>query len=129
VNLLLDTHALIWWLVAPEQLVEPARQAIADPTNAIYVSTASAWELAIKSGQGRLLMPPDLQGWLPARLNAERLTPIPIKLDHALSVEQLPTHHRDPFDRLLIAQALAENMTLVSRDRVFQAYPVRVLPC
>ena len=126
-KLLLDTHVLLWWLVSPERVAEPARRAIADPQNEVYVSAATGWEMAIKAGLGRLPVPPDLRSWLPERLTAERLTPIPVTLTHALGVERLPLHHRDPFDRILIAQAAAEEIAIVTRDRAFQPYGVRLL--
>ena len=128
-NLLLDTHALIWWLATPERLSEPARNEIADPGNGVYVSAASAWEMAIKTGLGRLTAQPDLQSWLPARLSTERFVPLPVTLAHALGVERLPFHHRDPFDRILIAQANAEGMALVTRDSAFDRYELRLLRC
>jgi len=129
VNLLLDTHALLWSLIAPEQLAEQARSEISDPNNGVYVSAASAWEIAIKSGLGKLTTPPDLQTWLPAQLGAARFTPLPVTLAHALGVERLPLHHRDPFDRILIAQANAEGMALVTRDPAFDRYEVRLVRC
>lgn len=128
-NLLLDTHALVWWLTAPEQLNDASRDAIGDPGNAIHISVASVWELAIKVGLGKLPVPPDLASWVPEHLGRERLVTLPITIDHALAVEQLPPHHRDPFDRLLIAQAVAEDLAIVTRDRVFSLYEARLLPC
>jgi len=129
VKLLLDTHALIWWLTGPERLNERARREIADLANDVYVSSATAWEMAVKTGLGRLPVPPNLQAWLPEQLSADRLMVMPVTLTHALGVKQLPLHHRDPFDRLLIAQAMTEDMLIVTRDRIFQGYPVRLLPC
>lgn len=128
-RLLLDAHALIWALYEPEHLAEAARREIVDPDNDVYVSAVTAWELAIKVGLGKLPLPPDLQDWLLDRLTANRFASLPVTAEHALAVERLPRHHRDPFDRLLIAQATAEDMAIVTRDRVFQAYAVRVLPC
>lgn len=88
-----------------------------------------AWEIAIKVGLRKLAVPPNVDGWLPERLNADRFVPMPVTLEHALGVERLPSHHRDPFDRLLIAQAATEDMTIVTRDRAFDLYAVRLLRC
>ncbi len=128
-NLLLDTHALLWWLGDPERLSEAARQAIAAPHTAVYVSAASAWEIAIKTALGRLAVPSNTRDWLPQALVANRFTPLPITVDHALGVEHLPPHHADPFDRLLIAQALADDLTLVTSDPLLAPYGVPLLRC
>jgi PIN domain nuclease of toxin-antitoxin system len=129
VRLLLDTHALLWWLGEPERLRPEAREAIAAPRALVYVSAASAWEIAIKLGLGKLVVPPDVRTWLPDALAATRFTPLPVTIEHALGVEQLPSHHADPFDRLLIAQALAEQLTLVTRDPSFRPYGAPLLNC
>lgn len=128
-NLLLDTNALLRWLNAPEELAGDARRRIADPSNDVYVSAVAAWEIAVKVGLGKLAVPPDVRSWLPDRLNADRFLPLPITLEHALGVEQLALHHRDPFDRLLIAQGIVEEMTIVTRDRVFDRYAVHLMHC
>ena len=123
-NLLLDTSALLWWLGDSERLGPLARSTIADPDNLIYVSAASAWEIAIKVQLGRLAGPPDPATWLPAELAANRFTPLAIGLHHALAVERLPPHHRDPFDRLLIAQAAIERLMLITGDWQLERYAV-----
>ncbi len=117
-NLLLDTHVLIWWDEG-HRLLEPARQAI-EEADTVFVSAASAWELAIKSGLGRLR---------PSRTVREAVEEsgfleLPITFRHAERVATLPRHHRDPFDRLLVAQAEVEGLTLVTRDPVFGHYAV-----
>jgi PIN domain nuclease of toxin-antitoxin system len=94
-----------------------------------YVSAASAWEIAIKAGLGKLDILPNLDHWLPAEIAAAGLTILPIQIEHALGVERQPRHHADPFDRLLIAQAVTDDLTLVSADRAFDAYGVRLLRC
>jgi PIN domain nuclease of toxin-antitoxin system len=129
VNLLLDTHALVWALAEPERIAEAARREIADSANDVYVSAATAWEIAIKVGLGKLAVAPDLKDWLPDQLSAARFVPLPVSVAHALGVERLPRHHRDPFDRLLIAQAVVEGMTIVTRDRIFDRYSVRLMHC
>jgi PIN domain nuclease of toxin-antitoxin system len=129
VNLLLDTHALLWLLADSSRLAPAARQLIADPVHDVFVSAASAWEIAIKASIRKLVVPPDIATWLPMRLASNRLTALPITVAHAASVERLPRHHADPFDRLLIAQALADNLAVVTRDPQFDPYEVRVIRC
>jgi PIN domain nuclease of toxin-antitoxin system len=129
VNLLLDTHALLWFLVDDDRLNPATRELLADPLNDVSVSAASAWEIAIKASLGKLLVPPDIATWLPAQLATTRLTPLPISVFHAAAVERLPPHHSDPFDRLLIAQAVAEHLTIVTRDTQFERYEVRLIHC
>jgi PIN domain nuclease of toxin-antitoxin system len=124
VTLLLDTHVLLWWLDDPEQLSKQARKAIRDGKNIIYVSAVVAWEIAIKKALGKLDAPDDLE----EALAANRFLPLPITIPHALAVLSLPDHHRDPFDRLLIAQALHEGFRLVSRDADIARYPVPLIP-
>ncbi|HZO25363.1 MAG TPA: type II toxin-antitoxin system VapC family toxin [Chloroflexota bacterium] len=128
-SFLLDTHVLIWLLAGSPRISTDLLNTLADPGHTIYVSTASAWEIAIKVGLGKLAVPSNLHDWLPAEIAAAGLTPLPIELRHALGVELLPSHHTDPFDRLLIAQAIAEDLTLVSADRAFDAYDVRLMRC
>lgn len=119
-TLLLDTHVLLWWLDDPQLLSEAARIAIEDGKNAVYVSAAVAWEIAIKKTLGKLKAPDDLE----AIMAANRFHPLPVTISHALGVMALPNHHRDPFDRLLIAQAMLEGITFVSRDQHVENYGV-----
>jgi len=119
-TLLLDTHVLLWWLDDPEQLSKAAQKAIRDGTNTVYVSAAVAWEIAIKRALGKLDAPENLE----EVVKASRLLSLPITIAHALAVRSLPNHHRDPFDRMLIAQALQEGCRLVSRDPVIARYAV-----
>lgn len=123
-NLLLDTHALLWWL-ADAPMSEDARHAIADPSAIVAVSAASVWEAEIKRVAGKLRM----EGSLAGHVKDAGFEPLSITLDHAERAGRLPTHHRDPFDRMLIAQAQAEKLTLVTRDAAFAAYEVAVLDC
>jgi PIN domain nuclease of toxin-antitoxin system len=129
VNLLLDTHALLWFLVDDHRLTSATRQLVADPLNDVYVSAASAWEIAIKAGLGKLTVPPDIATWLPTQLATSRLTPLSITVSHAAAVARLPQHHADPFDRLLIAQARAERLSVVTSDPQFEPYDVRLIRC
>ena len=123
-TLLLDTHALLWWLDDPQHLSKAARKAITDGKNTVYVSAAVVWEIAIKRSLGKLDAPHDLEG----AMASNRFLPLPVTIPHALAVEMLPGHHRDPFDRLLIAQAVAEDLVIVTTERYFAAYGVRLLP-
>ena len=122
-RLLLDTHALLWWLSDDARLARPARAAIADAANDVYVSAATAWELAIKARLGKVSMPDDLG----EQLSANALVPLPVQVRHALAVRYLPDHHRDPFDRLLVAQAQIEGLTLVTADQSILRYDVAVV--
>ncbi len=126
-NLLLDTQALIWWREGNPRLGIRARRAIASGSSTVHVSAASLWELVIKVGAGRLRLKHDLSLWSPEALQERSLTPLDVTLGHAFGVFALPVHHADPFDRLLIAQALGENLTIVTSDSAFEAYGVRLL--
>jgi PIN domain nuclease of toxin-antitoxin system len=119
-RLLLDTHALLWWLEDSVELSADARDRIADGSNEVVVSAASAWEMAIKQATGKLRVPDDLV----AALEASVLATLPITFDHALRAGSLPPHHQDPFDRMLIAQAMIEGLTIVTRDPHFEPYGV-----
>jgi PIN domain nuclease of toxin-antitoxin system len=126
-SLLLDTNVLIWLLTKDRRVPPDTLALLADPANLLYASAASVWEIAIKVGLGKLDLPRNVATWLPRELYESGMTPLPITADHAARVETLPPHHRDPFDRLLIAQALAENLTIVTADARFAAYGVRLL--
>jgi PIN domain nuclease of toxin-antitoxin system len=119
-NLLLDTHVLLWWLDDPSQLSEAAVTAIRDDANVVYVSAATAWEIVIKKALGKLDAPDNLD----EVLRECRFTALPITIAHALAVQSLPMHHRDPFDRILVAQACAEQMAIVTRDARVLEYAV-----
>ncbi|MDQ6747209.1 MAG: type II toxin-antitoxin system VapC family toxin [Candidatus Dormibacteraeota bacterium] len=121
-RLLLDTHSLLWWLSADARLGPLAREGIA-AAEVAFVSTASAWEMSIKGALGKLEAPSDL----PQQLQRHRFTVLPIHLDHALGVRALPPLHRDPFDRMLVAQAQAEDLLLVSADPDVARYDVHVI--
>jgi PIN domain nuclease of toxin-antitoxin system len=122
VKLLVDTHIWLWMLTAPERMNEAARNAIANPANEVILSVASAWEVAIKHALGKLPLHAP-----PARLVEISVTMLgvnvlPIALDHALAAAALPQHHRDPFDRMLVAQAQLDGLTLVTADDVLRQY-------
>jgi PIN domain nuclease of toxin-antitoxin system len=122
-NLLIDAHVLCWWIADQPELAGEARAAIADPDNIVGVSAATIWELAIKQAAGRL----EFDGDFREELEANRFDILPIRLDHALAAATLPPHHSDPFDRMLVAQAQIERLTIVTRDRRIPQYGVQVL--
>ena len=122
-KLLLDTHVVLWWLEEPDLLREVAREVIVHPESDVYVSVVSAWEMSIKSALGKLRIPDDL----PHVLDANEFQVLDVRLSHAIGVRDLPAVHRDPFDRLLIAQARIEGLTIVTRDPRIREYDVPVL--
>lgn len=121
VNLLLDTHVFIWWRSAPQMIRAATRSQIASGTE-VYVSVASAWEAAINISLGKLRLAGDFE----QGIADSGFAPLPISFDHARDVMTLPHHHRDPFDRMLIAQAQRDGLTVVTSDRVFAQYGVPV---
>ncbi|MBP6631514.1 MAG: type II toxin-antitoxin system VapC family toxin [Kofleriaceae bacterium] len=126
-KLLLDTHTLLWSATDPDHLGAEARRAIEDGANAAFVSAVSGWEIAIKQSLGKLDLPRPAQVWLPDVLRRSGFEVAEVGLAAALRVGTLAWHHRDPFDRLLIAQALEGGYTVVTRDAAFAAYGVAVL--
>jgi PIN domain nuclease of toxin-antitoxin system len=127
VNLLLDTQALLWWKAGNRTLGRRARRAIETGAGTVRVSAASAWEIATKTRTGRLTLAEPLHTWLPDQLERDGFLMLNVTVPHAVAVAFLPDHHHDPFDRLLVAQARAEGLTLVTSDAVFDAYGVQVL--
>lgn len=126
-RILLDTHAFLWWVTDDEQLSRRARRLLGDGKNEVFFSAASAWEISMKSSLGRVALPDDAERYVPKQLEQNAFEVLPVRLQHALRVGALPGIHRDPFDRLLIAQALIEDLTLLSRDRHLASYSVRVV--
>lgn len=124
---LLDTHTFVWWITDDHRLSPTARQVIADPDETILFSAASAWELAIKVQLGRLQLPEDLEGFILGQVTLNRFVLLAITAPHALYVRRLPLLHRDPFDRLLVAQAILEDAPLLSADGLIAQYPVRTI--
>jgi PIN domain nuclease of toxin-antitoxin system len=124
VQLLLDTHALLWWLLGDSALSGPARSAIADPSNHVFVSAASAWEIAIKYKQGKLPAAGRLVSSLDVIVAAQGFAELSITIENGEAAGMLPLLHKDPFDRVLVAQALVSKLMLVSNDTVFDAYGV-----
>jgi PIN domain nuclease of toxin-antitoxin system len=127
IRLLLDTHALLWWLFDDPKLSAAARSAIVSPSNEIVVSAASAWEIATKHRLGRLPEAGDVAVRLPQYLRRARFAVLSISLEHAMAAGALPGPHKDPFDRMLVAQARLENLPVATIDRVFRDYGVAVI--
>ena len=126
-RLLLDTHTFLWWVNDAPELTAAARRAIADANNVCYLSLSSCWEMAIKSSLGKLRLARPVERFVTEQITANGFTLLNIELRHMAKIEKLPFHHRDPFDRLLIAQAMTEKLTIVSADSVFADYGVKVL--
>jgi PIN domain nuclease of toxin-antitoxin system len=124
VRLLLDTHAFLWWISDDDRLSERAGEVIADGANDVYISAASAWEIAIKAGLGRIRLPDDAWTFTPQQLEHNAFQALPVHVGHAVAVIALPDVHRDPFDRMLVAQAMSEGLTIVSADPDLVRYPV-----
>jgi PIN domain nuclease of toxin-antitoxin system len=128
VKLLLDTHAFLWWVTDDPQLSSRARRILSDSSNEVYFSAVSGWEIAIKTRLGRLSLGGDnLEDFVAEQVAANGFQLLPIHLNHALRTYSLPDCHRDPFDRLLIAQALIEELALVTADRKLGDYKVRIV--
>ncbi len=122
-DVLLDTRVLLWTLTAPDRLGGSAKAVLADPQTRFLVSAATLWEIAIKQALGHLRAPEEL----PDLLEAQGFLSLPVRAEHAWRVRSLPLHHRDPFDRLLVAQAQVEKLCLVTHDRRLERYDVRII--
>ncbi len=123
--LLLDTHTFLWMSLDDPKLVENAKHLLADPDNDLFLSPASYWEIAIKISIGHYALSEPLDAFLNREIERNELSVVPIGVSHANTVAQLPFHHRDPFDRMIIAQALCEELTVVGKDEVFDKYNVK----
>ncbi|WP_026842850.1 type II toxin-antitoxin system VapC family toxin [Citrifermentans bremense] len=126
-RLLLDTHAFLWWLDDAPQLSAAAIEAISDADNECYLSLASCWEMAIKSSLGKLHLASAVERFVSEQLAANSFTLLNIELRHVARVQKMPFKHRDPFDRLLIAQAITEKLTIVTADKAFAEYSAKLL--
>lgn len=126
-NLLLDTQTLLWWKEGSRKLGRRARRTIEREAATVFVSAASAWEIAIKSRAGRLALSAPLHTWMPEELERNGFVTLSVTIDHAVEVASLPDHHHDPFDRILIVQARHEGLTVVTADAAFGDYGVPVL--
>ena len=125
-NILLDTHTFLWWITDMPKLSQTARELISDGHNTIYWSAASSWEVSIKYALGRLPLPEAPEIFLPSEIAQNRVEPLPIIDLHSFRAGQLPRHHRDPFDRMLVAQAQVESLVLLTNDQKLSLYDVEV---
>lgn len=123
-RVLLDTHVFLWWNENSTELSKKAQRILSDPVNTLVLSVASAWEIAIKKQSGKLRLPVDAAEYVRTRTAHYGMEILPIHLPHALALETLPLLHRDPFDRVLIAQSQIENVPIVTADPVIRAYAV-----
>lgn len=123
-RLLVDSHVLLWWLQADPRLAAGAAEAMADGDNTLYLSAASVWELSIKQSIGKLRVDVDLR----SHARDQGFTELPVTGAHATAIRDLPFHHKDPFDRMLVAQATVEGLTIVTADDAIAAYDVPLLP-
>jgi len=127
VKILLDTHCWLWWLTEPERLSQEVRNMLEDGSNEVFLSAASSWEIAIKYSLGKLHLPEPPERFVPKRLARDAISSLPVEHIHALRVAELPYHHKDPFDRLIISQATIEKLPIVTVDRHFELYDVQVI--
>ena len=126
-KILLDTHVWLWLISEPKRIGRSAMKLLESPANDLYLSAISAWEIAIKFAAGRLSLPGKPADLITAWMAATDATPLSVEHRHALSIVSLPLHHRDPFDRMLIAQARVEGMPIMTCDPAFDAYDVKVI--
>lgn len=124
---LLDTHAFLWLVMGDNNLSTFARQCFLDINNQFYLSAVTSFEIAVKYSLGKLQLSEPPKEFIANRIQANALIPLPVKIEHTLYLANLPFHHRDPFDRLLVAQALAENVPILSADQIFSKYPIQRL--
>ncbi|MDP4200183.1 MAG: type II toxin-antitoxin system VapC family toxin [Bacteroidota bacterium] len=125
-NLLLDTQSFLWYVMGDARLPQIARSYIEDPSNPYQISVASLWELAIKDGSGKLRLDVSFHELVDQYVLGSGLTILPISVDHLLELRRLPHHHRDPFDRIIIAQSIVEELTVITTDSQFEKYPIRI---
>lgn len=126
-RVLLDTQVWLWMLATPERLSRKSRALVVSADTELVLSAASTWEIAIKYGLGKLQLAEPPGEYIPRLMTRTGITPLPVHHRHALHVATLPAHHRDPFDRLLVAQAQLEQLPILTADRVFRRYDVDVL--
>jgi PIN domain nuclease of toxin-antitoxin system len=126
---LLDTSVWLWSVGTVDRINKQGRDLLADGKQELYLSAASAWEIGIKAALGKLRLPESPVRYVPTRLTQQGIDPLPVLQQHALAVYELPMHHTDPFDRLLIAQAQLEDMVILTADNIFGKYKVRLLWC
>ena len=126
-KLLLDTHVFLWWVLDAPELSDAAKRLMINGENNLYWSAASSWEVAIKYQLGKLPLPHDPGHYIPKLLATNAIESIPITDEHSFTTGRLPFYHRDPFDRILVAQAMVEGLAILSKDAAFSHYAVKVI--
>ncbi|MDJ0659960.1 MAG: type II toxin-antitoxin system VapC family toxin [Crocosphaera sp.] len=126
-KLLLDTHAFLWWVADEPQLSQTAKNMISNSDNTVYFSVVSAWEIIIKVGTGKLSLPENPEIYIPSRLISNQFETLPVFMSHVLQINRLANFHKDPFDRLLIAQSLVEDIPIVTIDGLITQYAVKII--
>lgn len=126
-RLLLDTHVFLWWILEDRRLSQSAESLIRDTGNDLILSAVSGWEIAIKTSLGRLSLPADPSTFIPDQIRLNDLSTMDVRMHHTLAVHNLPPHHADPFDRLLVAQSVTERVPLLTRDAAFAQYDIETI--
>jgi PIN domain nuclease of toxin-antitoxin system len=126
-KVLIDTHTFLWWSTEDPLLSGHAKEVIADGQNMVFLSAASVWEIVIKTAKGRLILPEPPAAYISRRMSLYRFQPLPIQISHTVHVYELPPHHHDPFDRMLIAQSRLESLPLVTRDEEILRYDLETI--
>lgn len=126
-RILLDTHTFIWFIIDDPRLSEYSARLIEDTSNDVFVSVATLWEMAIKVSLGKLHLEKTFDQLIPSQLQVNKFTILPVEINHLHQLVSLPWHHRDPFDRLMIAQSMTESLPILSRDPAFDYYGIRRL--
>ncbi len=126
-KLLLDTHIFLWWDSEPTKLSDKVMKILTDKTNTLFVSVVSVWEMQIKKDLGKLVLRTSLATILIEQESKNQISVLPIEAKHIFGLETMPQHHKDPFDRLIIAQANVEDLTVISNDAIFSQYKVKLL--
>ncbi|MBF0328372.1 MAG: type II toxin-antitoxin system VapC family toxin [Nitrospirae bacterium] len=124
---LLDTHVFLWWVMDDERLTIFVRDFISNEKNELFLSAASCWEMMIKAKLGRIKFPDSAEKFIPAQMRQNNINGLPVHISHALHMYSLPDKHKDPFDRILIAQAQAERIPIVTNDSLIADYDIRVI--
>lgn len=126
-RVLLDTHTFVWWVSEPDRLSKRGLDLFEDDASELYWSPVGTWELALKLAKGKLKLPGTLQEYLEPRISRAGIRPLLVRSDHALALLELPRHHADPFDQMLIAQARVEGLAILTSDRLFSKYEVETV--
>lgn len=124
---LLDTHAFLWWISDSSRLSKRAYEFIEKPSNTIYLSSVSFWEISIKSTLGSIQFPKKMESFIAEQISINSFEPLSINISHAVNIRDLPQHHKDPFDRMLISQSQIEDMPLITGDKLISKYKIELI--